>query len=55
MDETKILTDATRVEKDLKTHTRIPAVRSVLPGSTTADRGDCRRDTAYRTGVDREV
>ena len=36
MNKTKTLTDAMRVEKDLKIHTRIMAVRSVLLGNTTA-------------------
>ena len=35
MNKKKTLTDAMRVEKDLKIHTRILAVRSVLLGNTT--------------------
>ncbi len=36
MDKTKILTDAMHAEKNNRAYTRILAVRSVLPGNTTA-------------------
>ena len=48
MNKTKILTDAMHVEKDLKTHTRIMAVRSVLLGNTTAHTAEIA-DVTQRT------
>ena len=48
MNKTKILTDAMHVEKDLKIHTRIMAVRSVLLGNTTAQTAEIA-DVTQRT------
>ena len=48
MNKTKTLTDAMRVEKDLKIHTRILAVRSVLLGNTIAQTAEIANVT-HRT------
>ncbi len=48
MNKTKILTDAMRVEKDTRIHTRILAVRSVLLGNTTAQTAEIA-DVTQRT------
>ena len=48
MNKTKILTDAMHVEKDIGVYARILAVRSVLPGNTTAQTAEIA-DVTQRT------